>query len=246
MGPPNARPPRRTTMIRPLALLTVCVVAACSSKPTPPADGRSPAAGTEPTTVPGADALSHADIASRFVATPGSSVQSGVEWSTVALVFSFQAVTTYYDMLDPANAESEGAASTEEREKMLVEASQLFSSADFDDQGRQEATRFASEWKGAENCVSTRRQNPWPESAAEDVLAVFPDRLRERLEAVRVADSYDVRCGETSAVVVVDEAGRVVAADIPRRVRPKRGADGESAFIPYVLPFPPSEGADTP
>lgn len=233
-------------MIRPIALLTVCVVAACSSKPTPPADGRSPAAGAEPTTVPSADTsgtLSHADIASRFVATPGSSVQSDVEWSTVALVFSFQAVTTYYDMLDPANAESEGAASAEEREKMLVEASKLFNSADFDDQGRQEATRFASEWKGAGNCVSTRRQNPWPETAAEDVLAVFPARLRERLEAVRVADSYDVRCGETSAVVVVDEAGRVVAADIPRRVRPKRSADGDSAFIPYFLPFPPS---DTP
>lgn len=165
-----------------------------------------------------------------------------MEWSTVALVVSFQAVTTYYDMLDPENAERKSAALADEREKMLVEASQLFKTADFDDQGKQEATRFASEWKGAENCVSTRRSNPWPESAAEDVWAVFPTGLRQKLEAVRVAESYDVRCGETSAVVVVDEAGRIVAADVPLGVRPKRSADGESSFIPYFLPFPPEGG----
>jgi len=46
-------------------------------------------------------------------------------------------------------------------------------------------------------------------------MAVFPATLRAKLETLRAADSYEVRCGETSAVVVLDESGRILAARLP-------------------------------
>jgi len=217
--------PRYAAVVMRAMLLTV-MVAGCGS-PSTPATADKPKAAS----APAKPTLSLEAKAAAFVSAAASETTDQVQWDVSTLAVALVSVRTASQMGDELQAAAEGG------EDPIESMIRLLSTSDIKEQTAKNQAAFVAMWKGDTECEAKPKPGSAYDPPPKAILARLPDALQKASATLETGKAFEVTCKNHNAVVMLDDAGKVLAFEPPREKHSELELDAlseENRFVGYM------------